>query len=293
MSDKFSLKWNDFETNVSKSFRLLRTDDDFSDVTVVSSDQQQLSAHKVVLSSCSEYFKNILRRSKHPNPLLCLEGISSEELNNIMDYIYNGKVQIYQENLQRFMEIAVRFQLDGLIRGDTNFDESNINGQSSEPSNEVDEWLSEEKELPVSIREDTVVFNTVKSLTKKISKTNFGESNIDVDGHSDEPSNEVDEWLSEEKELPVSIQEDTVVSYTEKARRNAPNKKIQNFVCDFKNIEELDKRILEFVERDSDGMWRCTVCSKVSKGINPMKHHVETHIEGLSFPCSYCGKECR
>ena len=78
------------------------------------------------------------------------------------------------------MEIAVRFQLDGLIRGDTNFDESNINGQSSEPSNEADEWLSEEKELPVSIREDTVVFNTVKSLTKKISKTNFGILNLNI-----------------------------------------------------------------------------------------------------------------
>ena len=291
MSDKFSLKWRDFETNVSSSFRLLRKDDDFSDVTLVSSDHQQLSAHKLVLSSCSEYFKNILRRSKHPNPLLCLEGISSKELNDIMDYIYNGKVQIYQENLQRFMEIAVRFQLDGLIRGDTNFGESNIDGQSSESSNEVDEWLSEEKELPVSIREDTVVFNTEKSLTKKISKTNFGESNID--GQSSEPCNEVDEWLLEEKGLHVSNQEDTVVSYTEKARRNAPNKKIQNFVCDFKNTEELDKRIFKLLERDSDGMWRCTVCSKVTTRIGHMKHHVETHIEGLSFPCSYCGKECR
>ena len=292
MSDKFSLKWRDFETNVSSSFRLLRTDDDFSDVTLVSSDHQQLSAHKLVLSSCSEYFKNILRRSKHPNPLLCLEGISSEELNNIMDYIYNGKVQIYQENLQRFMEIAVRFQLDGLIRGDTNFGESNINGQSSDSSNEVDEWLSEEKELPVSIQEDTFFSNTEKSPTKKMSKTDFIESNTNC--QSSKPSNEVDEWLLEEKELPVIIQEDTVVSYTEKARRYAPkNKKIQNFVCDFKNTEELDKRIFKLLERDSDGMWRCTVCSKVSTRVGHMKHHVETHIEGLSFPCSYCGKECR
>ena len=291
MSEKFCLKWNDFYSNVTKSFSKLRIEDDFFDVTLVSDDQTQISAHKVVLSACSEYFRNILKKNKHPNPLLCLEGISSKELNNIMDYIYNGKVQIYQENLQRFMEIAVRFQLDGLIRGDTNFGESNINGQSSESSNEVDEWLSEEKELPVSIREDTVVFNTEKSPTKKISKTNFGKSNINC--QSSEPSNEVDEWLSEEKELTVSIQDDTVVSCTEKARRNAPNKKIQNLVCDFKNTEELDQIIFKLLERDSDGMWRCTVCSKVSTRIGHMKHHVETHIEGLSFPCSYCGKECR
>ena len=95
MSEKFCLKWNDFQTNISKSFSKLRNEDDFYDVTLVSDDQKQFSAHKVVLSSCSDYFKNILKSNKHSNPLLCLEGISSGEMNNVLDYIYYGEVYIF------------------------------------------------------------------------------------------------------------------------------------------------------------------------------------------------------
>ena len=67
--EKFSLKWNDFEANASKSFRNLRKEEHFYDVTLVSDDQQFVSAHKLILSASSEFFKNILKLSSHSNPL--------------------------------------------------------------------------------------------------------------------------------------------------------------------------------------------------------------------------------
>ena len=88
MSEKFCLKWNDFDTNVTNSFRKLRDEDNFYDVTLVSSDYKQVSAHRLVLSACSDYFRNILTHSKHSNPLLCLEGITSNEISQVLDYIY-------------------------------------------------------------------------------------------------------------------------------------------------------------------------------------------------------------
>ena len=111
MVEKFCLKWNDFQTNVSNTFRKLRTSDHFYDVTLVSDDQQQVSAHKVVLSSSSEYFKNILTSNNHSHPMLCLTGINSNDLKNILDFIYNGELQIYQDHLDNFLDIAQRFQL--------------------------------------------------------------------------------------------------------------------------------------------------------------------------------------
>ena len=57
--EKFSLKWNDFSTNVKKSFQNLRKEEDFFDITLVGDDCKHVMAHKVVLSSSSEYFKNI------------------------------------------------------------------------------------------------------------------------------------------------------------------------------------------------------------------------------------------
>ena len=117
MLEKFCLKWNDFNSNVSKSFSKLRNENEFFDVALVSDDQKLISAHKVVLSASSDYFKRIFKNNKHQNPFLCLEGISSSDLNNILDYIYNGEVQIYQEHLDRFLDIAQRFKLEGLLEG--------------------------------------------------------------------------------------------------------------------------------------------------------------------------------
>ena len=51
MSEKFSLKWNDFQSNVSRTFSLLRSEEEFFDVSLVSDDQKMMSAHKLVLSA--------------------------------------------------------------------------------------------------------------------------------------------------------------------------------------------------------------------------------------------------
>ena len=120
MSGKFCLKWNDFHSNVSKSFGLFRNEEYLHDVTLVSDDHHQVSAHKLVLSACSEYFKNVFKNNNMPNTqtLLCLDGIAAEDLRNIMDYIYNGEVQIFQEGLDRFLGIAQRFKLEGLMGSD-------------------------------------------------------------------------------------------------------------------------------------------------------------------------------
>ena len=79
------------------------------------SDKCMHLTHKLVLSSCSEYFMNIFKNKKHAHPLICLEGITNSDLTNILDYMYNGEVKIFQENLDRFLAIAQRFQLQGLM----------------------------------------------------------------------------------------------------------------------------------------------------------------------------------
>ena len=75
MSEKFCLKWNDFQSNVTKSFEAFRNDEHLHDVTLVSDDQNQATAHKIVLSASSEYFNNIFKKNKISNPFLCLEGL--------------------------------------------------------------------------------------------------------------------------------------------------------------------------------------------------------------------------
>ena len=114
MDDKLCITWNDFETNVSKSFGILRNEEYLHDVTLVCDDNSQVSAHKLVLSACSEYFKTIFKNNPHQNTLICLEGVTSNDLRNILDYMYIGETNIFQENLDAFLAIAEDLKIKGL-----------------------------------------------------------------------------------------------------------------------------------------------------------------------------------
>ena len=56
---QFCLRWNDFQTNMVASFKHLRDEKSFCDVTIAC-DGQSCKAHKMILSACSPYFKVIL-----------------------------------------------------------------------------------------------------------------------------------------------------------------------------------------------------------------------------------------
>ena len=122
--ESFCIKWDSFEDTVTRSYSQLRNEKSFTDVTLVSEDHQLVSAHKVVLSTCSEYFKNILKQNLNGNVLLCLEGVSLEDLNNILDYVYHGELTIIQEDIERFLQLAKRFKIDGMGTDEVQSDQS-------------------------------------------------------------------------------------------------------------------------------------------------------------------------
>ena len=55
---------------------------------------------------------------------------------------------------------------------------------------------------------------------------------------------------------------------------------------------EIDLKINEILSKEN-GILTCIICgkSKTSKDMSNMRRHVETHIEGLSYPCQMCGKQ--
>ena len=116
MSEIFNLSWNDFQTNVLRSFSNLRKDTALCDVTLVTDDQKLVRAHRIVLSTCSEFFKNIFQNSQSNSHhlMLYLSDLSSQDLNTILDYIYLGEARIYQDGLENFLKLAQKLKLEGL-----------------------------------------------------------------------------------------------------------------------------------------------------------------------------------
>jgi len=114
-SEKFCLRWNDFETNISSAFRELREDKDFFDVTLAC-DDEQIQVHKVILSACSPFFRNVLRRNPHQHPLLFLKGVKYSDLQSVLNFMYHGEVNVAQEDLNSFLTVAEDLKIKGLTQ---------------------------------------------------------------------------------------------------------------------------------------------------------------------------------
>ena len=113
-SEKFCLKWNDFESNISSAFRELRNDGELFDVTLATADEEHLPAHKVILAGCSGFFRNIFKRSgSHQSLLFYLKGVSSREMTSILTFMYNGEVSVAQGDLNNFLQVAEDLRVKG------------------------------------------------------------------------------------------------------------------------------------------------------------------------------------
>ena len=117
MPEKLCLKWNDFQENVNTAFGSLRGDNEFADVTLACKAGQQIEADKVILAASSPLFQSLLKRNRHPHPLIFMRGVKSEDLLAIIEFLYSGEANVFQENLDSFLAIAEELKLKGLVGG--------------------------------------------------------------------------------------------------------------------------------------------------------------------------------
>ncbi|XP_017048236.1 modifier of mdg4 isoform X2 [Drosophila ficusphila] len=112
-TQQYSLRWNNYLRHLTYSLDNHRLNDDFVDVSLCV-DGRRIKAHKVVLSSCSSYFKEIFKENPHPHPVIIFKFIKFEDLNSIIEFMYQGEVNVQQEALQSFLQTAELLAVQGL-----------------------------------------------------------------------------------------------------------------------------------------------------------------------------------
>ena len=106
MAEKLCLQWNDFKENAIGSLGSLKDDRDFLDVTLAAEDGKQVEAHKVILAISCPFFLNLLKRNKHPHPLIYMRGVKSDDLLAIVNFLYFGEANVIQDDLDSFLDIG-------------------------------------------------------------------------------------------------------------------------------------------------------------------------------------------
>ena len=270
MLDKFSLKWDHFQSKWTKALSELRSSGNFADVTLICDDKVKFSAHKILLSSCSKMLRFILEENPLDKSIIFLTGMSSDDVGLVLDYIYYGEAKLHQEQLDSFLKSAKKLEIEGLWGlGDIKNEEHNSENDhdmkevkeneifldnslriknDKGPKKDVKQPKTESCNAPFKLKceQCDASFSKLSNLTRHIKQI-----------HTDQPSDRKN-WMKID-----------VGSMTQEEIGN--------------KIKELYKKV--------DGVWICLECNYENTNKGKIRRHIETHIKGLIYTCKVCHKE--
>ena len=363
VADNYNIEWRGYKETVSLSFKQLRQENILCDVTLVTDDDIHLSAHKVVLSACSTFFKSIFTKTSHPNPLLYLGSGDSKNINYILDYVYAGRVQIFEEDVGNFLKLAKQLKIEGLTLTDKNKSEvdkkvkskpaeedpkidevqavlNTIEDISNEPREESRENFTRkqlENKVSQDVQEAMVCMKVEEEANTSIEETEMEETSVEAAVDNVE-SNEEDKagvqcpicykhyknkmslaahkskyhkFSDEEEEINETennvdsnkyISLNTADSFADPLQEMETQRSTYTHVEDtysedfsssrikVNNMSEAEEKVKELLLRERDG-FKCAMCGYNAKYWQRVSLHIETHIDGLEYFCTFCDKQ--
>jgi len=300
-ADKFCLHWNDFESNISSAFRELREDKDFFDVTLAC-DDDQIQAHKVIISACSPFFRSILRRNRHEHPLLYLKGVKYVDLVSVLNFMYHGEVNVAQEELNSFLAVAKDLKVKGLtqISSDTKPVGAQVENnelkirKASQPA----QLAPPPKRLakaPASSRPLTSAYNQPDNDIQEVVHVKSEPTTLPPEPDHTAPQTEHEQPYTAVSHLAQEDHAGGVVEYGDYKQEDVSYDGTGMGLGQERNKEQeemMEPHIVFDPVHENSKPWQCTQCQQTFKQKCHVKEHIEgTHMVGLSFSCPYCSQE--
>jgi len=310
-SEKFCLRWNDFETNISVAFRELREEKDFFDVTLAC-DDSQIQAHKVILSACSPFFRNVLRRNPHQHPLLYLKGVKYKDILSVLNFMYMGEVNVAQEELNTFLSVAEDLRVKGLTQNNS----SSESQASQDSKHDTPKNVIRPRDTPDSVAPPP-------KRPRPPAPAPHLSGPVQSFRGEDDDIQEVVPVKSEPRDpapLPVAPVEQPQVYHhntQEQVMDDQGTVALDDYAdetYDYGQYEGYDDGtgmldtsgmamgaadgnkddIQSRMWKNSSGLWQCTICNHTSQHTTNMRNHIEVkHVGTPGYYCQQCNKFCR
>ncbi|XP_018023145.1 broad-complex core protein isoforms 1/2/3/4/5 isoform X18 [Hyalella azteca] len=184
-----SLKWNNHRSTFFYVLSNVRKKECYTDVTLAC-DGKFYPVHKLVLSTCSEYFEQMFEQTQCKHPVIVLKDIRSEELESLLSYMYVGEVNVVQEKLSGLIKAAECLRIKGLAVPDEEPATTKSSGGSREKRTSDNSLSSEAKrrrqddgsssQRQTSSREETSRRRADQSSSNKFNRNNASSSSSSV-----------------------------------------------------------------------------------------------------------------
>ena len=113
-AQQFHLKWNNHSLNTLSSFQHLLDTNCLVDVSLTCSSGKIVPAHRMVLAACSDYFYRLFKDLPEKHPVIVFKDASEQILNDLLEFMYRGEVEVDESNLSDFLKFADTLQVKGL-----------------------------------------------------------------------------------------------------------------------------------------------------------------------------------
>lgn len=309
MMEQYSLRWNNFHTNLTHGFHSLLEASDMVDVTIAV-EGSYLQAHKLVLSICSPYFKEMFKINPCRHPIVIIKDVAHRNMRDILEFMYLGEVNVLRENLPSFLRTAELLQVKGLTGDD-----------SSDTSSKKDEKMdslpdTEEEDFSVSEPENhgyqipEYLPSTVPSVQIEQKPAKRIKSSTNANGKRSRPEPQYKGGYVSNTDLPTHEMNMNEVSIKMEPLGNTMP--FGNFdMCDDGRVDEstlqfdssgppkLDNTINDqdiiLYHVDEKGHAFCPYCQKEFVNRYNLKVHIrDKHdMSNMNLDCVVCGKTMR
>ena len=309
--DNYNLTWKTFSKHLTETVQEMFEDKSFANVTLVCDGQRQLRAHKFVLSACSSVFKSILQyNSAESNPLIILRGIRYEDMEAILQFMYQGETCVSKDRIKDFMKTAEelevkiiskkpRAQKEILKQQDKNsIDPTEIEDTIGRNEN-AESTLASQEVSPNSSNENVVKLKCFELLEDETVKLYF-ESDDDSDVDNPMEEDVIRDSVDVHSSYGVSMEDENLGYKSEHNVKSVRKKKDvlfeprgAGFKCDFCDYEaDIKSTVTRHVKSRHE--FPCTDCGYVGR----LRRDLTTHIRlahpknkkenGQMFSCQSC-----
>ncbi|TRY76488.1 hypothetical protein TCAL_00079 [Tigriopus californicus] len=315
--EEFLLKWNDHHNSFFSIMQDLCSSEVLTDVTLACGGQV-FETHKIMLCVCSSFFRSILTRRPDKHPIVFLKDIHPKHLEQLLQYMYHGEINVLQEDLAPLVEAARCLQIKGLSDAPASNQQqprpprSNNGGpppmKKVKPLTNISNNHKRKAESPSQVVKSNNTFKG-KPVAEHLEDMGLKEEHMDAwNAHSEEPDlsqggSEYDSEVYQDQDgAPIQDEDHIMIPGSQNIDYHQGVAGVEGAVGSVKSSSSSagsggSQHVMQhpvFTSKNTVDeqklRYRCDICGKGFVTPSKLQRHSYSHSGLRPFHCSFCGK---